>query len=170
MMKTRMRELNIKLTELSEYLKVSRPTLYKYIESYESGDLESIPDNVVSIFRLMEREDVTKEQVVTFAITAFSEGGELDDREIIKRYLADPSASKAKVEMMYRLATSDCMDDMVPYLNGCMEVLSGNGIDDDQVYQVARFVLMRSKVLRGIPLKEDELREAEKLLEGSHGH
>ena len=65
-MKARMRELNIKMTELSEYIKVSRPTLYKYIESYESGDLESIPDRVVSLFRLMDRPEVTKEQVVAF--------------------------------------------------------------------------------------------------------
>ena len=170
MMKTRMRELNIKMTELSEYIKVSRPTLYKYIESYESGDLESIPDKVVDLFRLMERNDVTKEQVVTFTITMFSEDGEPDDREIIRRFLVDPSASKAKLELMYRLATSDSIDDMVPYLNGCMEILSGNEIDDEQAYQIARFVLMRSKVLKGIPLKEDELREAKQILEGSHGH
>ena len=169
-MKTRMRELNIKLTELSEYIKVSRPTLYKYIESYEGGDLESIPDNVVSIFRLMEREDVTKEQVVTFAITAFNAGAETDDREIVRRYLADPSASKAKIEAMCRLASSDCLDDMIPYLNGCMEILSGNEFGEEQTYQVARFVIMRSKVLKGIPLKEDELKEAKEILERSYGH
>ena len=163
-MKTRLRELNIKLTELSEYLKVSRPTLYKYIESYESGNLESIPDNVVSIFKLMEREDVTKEQVVTFTITSFSDSDTNDIRDRIRNYILDPSSSKAKVELMFKIATTDCIDDIIPYLNGCMDVLSQDRKDDDSLYQIARLILMRSKVTRNIPLKEEELQEAREIM------
>ena len=69
-MKDRMRELNIKMTELADYQKVSRPTLYKYIESYESGNQSGIPDRVASLFRLMDDPSSTKEQVVSFAEAA----------------------------------------------------------------------------------------------------
>ena len=169
-MKARMRELNIKMTELSEYIKVSRPTLYKYIESYETGDIGSIPDRVVSLFKLMENPDVSKEQVITFIITSFSEDGGTDIGEAIRRYVVDPSASPSKMELMYRIATTDCLDGIIPYLNDCIDILSGDEMDDEKAYQVARLVLMRSKVMRNLPLKDEELREAKEILRGSHGH
>ena len=169
-MKARMRELNIKMTELSEYIKVSRPTLYKYIESYESGDLESIPDRVVSLFRLMDRPEVTKEQVIASIISSFREEEGTETGEAVRRYVSDPSSSPSKVEFLEKVASTDCLDSIIPYLNDCIDILSGDTIDDDQAYQVARLVLLRSKVNRNLPLKDEELREAKEILRGSHGH
>ena len=167
-MKARMRELNIKMTELSEYIKVSRPTLYKYIESYENGDTESIPDRVVSLFRMMERPDVSKEVVITFIISSFKDDAD-ETGEAAKRYLSDPTSNPSKVEFLEKVATTDCLDSIIPYLNDCIDILSGGGIDDEKAYQVARLVLMRSKVIRNVPLKEEELRETKELLRGSYG-
>ena len=169
-MKARMRELNIKMTELSEYIKVSRPTLYKYIESYEGGDLGSIPDRVVNLFRLMDRPEVTKEQVIAFIISSFSEDEGTETGEAVKRYVSDPSSSPSKVEFLEKVVTTDCLDSIIPYLNDCIDILSGDTIDDEQAYQVARLVLLRSKVNRNLPLKDEELKEAKEILRGSHGH
>ena len=169
-MKARMRELNIKMTELSEYIKVSRPTLYKYIESYESGDLESIPGRVVSLFRYMDRPEVTKEQVIASIISSFREDEGNEVGEAVRRYISDPSSSPAKIEFLEKVASTDCLDSIIPYLNDCIDILSGDDIDDDQAYQVARLVLLRSKVNRNLPLKEEELKEAKDILRGSHGH
>ena len=169
-MKARMRELNIKMTELSEYIKVSRPTLYKYIESYENGDTESIPERVLSLFRLMDTPGVTKEQVVTFTITSFSDPDTNDIRDRIRNYVLDPSSSQAKVELMYRIATTDCIDDIIPYLNGCIDILSEGRMDDSRTYQAARLMIMKSKVSRNVPLSDEELREAKDIVEGSYGH
>ena len=169
-MKARMRELNIKMTELSEYIKVSRPTLYKYIESYEDGDYESIPSRVVSLFKVMERPDVTKEQVISYIISSFNEDDGTDSAEAVRRYLSDPSSSPTKVEFLQKVATTDCLDSIIPYLNDCIDILSGGSIDDDQTYQVARLVLMRSKVIRNLPLKDEELKEVKEILRGSNGH
>ena len=169
-MKARMRELNIKMTELSEYIKVSRPTLYKYIESYESGDLESIPGRVVSLFRMMDRPEVTKEQVIASIISTFREDEGTETGEAVRRYVSDPSSSPSKIEFLEKVASTDCLDSIIPYLNDCIDILSGDTIDDDQAYQVARLVLLRSKVNRNLPLKDEELREAKEILRGSHGH
>ena len=169
-MKARMRELNIKLTELSEYIKVSRPTLYKYIESYEEGDYESIPNRVVSLFKVMERPDATKEQVISYIISSFNEDDGTDSAEAVRRYISDPSSSPSKVEFLQKVATTNCLDSIIPYLNDCIDILSGDTMDDDQAYQVARLVLLRSKVNRNLPLKDEELREAKEILRGSHGH
>ena len=169
-MKARMRELNIKMTELSEYIKVSRPTLYKYIESYESGDLESIPDRVVSLFRMMDRPEVTKEQVIASIISTFREDEGTETGEAVRRYVSDPSSSPSKIEFLEKVASTECLDSIIPYLNDCIDILSGDTMDDDQAYQVARLVLLRSKVNRNLPLKDEELREAKEILRGSHGH
>ena len=168
-MKDRMRDLNIKMTELSEYLKVSRPTLYKYIESYESGDLNSIPDKVVSIFKLIDDPNSTKEQVVSFVISAFSGTETSDTRDTVRRYLNDPSASSDKIEMMYRLSTSDSLDPLIPYLNNCMEILSKGSVDEEETYQLARLLIMRSRVTKNAPLKPEELNEAKDILKGLYG-
>jgi len=169
-MKERMRELNIKMTELSEYIKVSRPTLYKYIESYEEGDYGSIPGRVVSLFKVMERPDATKEQVISYIISSFNEDDGTDSAEAVRRYISDPSSSPSKVEFLQKVATTNCLDSIIPYLNDCIDILSSDSIDDDQTYQVARLVLMRSKVIRNLPLKEEELKEVKEILRGSHGH
>ena len=149
---------------------MSRPTLYKYIDSYENGDLSSIPDRVVSLFRTMETPGITKEQVVSFTITTFSKNDSTDDREIIRRFLVDPSASPAKVELMHKLATTDRLDDLIPYLNGCVDILSQDKIDDAGLYQIARLLILKSKVTKNVPLKDEELNEAKEILKGSHGY
>ncbi|MBO4551823.1 MAG: hypothetical protein J5673_01330 [Candidatus Methanomethylophilaceae archaeon] len=169
-MKERMRELNIKMTELSEYIKVSRPTLYKYIESYEEGDYESIPNRVVSLFKIMERPEVAKEQVISYIISSFKEEDGNDAGDAVRRYLSDPSSSSSKVEFLQKVATTDCLDSIIPYLNDCIDILSGENIDDEQAYQVARLVLMRSKVVRNLPLKDEELKEVKEILRGSYGN
>ena len=169
-MKARMRELNIKMTELSEYIKVSRPTLYKYIESYENDETETIPERVLSLFKLMDTPGVTKEQVVTFTITSFSDSDTNDIRDRIRNYILDPSASQAKVELMFKIATTDCIDDIIPYINGCIDILSGGKMDDEKTYQVARLMIMRSKVSKNVPLNDEELKEAKEIVRGSYGH
>ena len=169
-MKARMRELNIKMTELSEYVKVSLPTLYKYIESYESVDFSSLPEHILKLFKLMENPGVTKEQVVTFTISSFSETDANDSREKIRRYLANPSSSARKIDFIANLVESDCLDDLIPYLNDCISILSKEKIDDDGTYQVARLLLMKSQLSRNLPLKGDELEEAKKLAEELNVH
>ena len=71
---------------------------------------------------------------------------------------------------MNKLATTDCIDGIIPYLNDCIDILENGVKDDDEAYQVARLVLLRSRLAKNKPLKDEELREAKEILEGSHGH
>ena len=93
-----------------------------------------------------------------------------DAGDAVRRYLSDPSSSPSKVEFLQKVATTNCIDSIIPYLNDCIDILSSESIDDDQVYQVARLVLMRSKVIRNLPLKDEELKEVKEILRGSHGN
>ena len=50
MIKDSLKKLNIKITELADYLKISRPTMYKFIELYDSNKYEDITKNVKKLF------------------------------------------------------------------------------------------------------------------------
>ena len=49
-MREKLKALGIRLTELSAYLKFSRPTLYKYIDEYEQNKYINIDYKVRKVF------------------------------------------------------------------------------------------------------------------------
>ena len=54
------------ITELSNLTGKTRPTLYKYISSYDSGDLDSVPYSFIQLFNLMEKPNVKKSEIVNY--------------------------------------------------------------------------------------------------------
>ena len=114
-MKERLRELGIKTTELSEYMRISRPSLYKYMELYEAGDTSAMPEKVLRTFRYIDKyKSLTKEQVVVFVICEFSDINNSDKKEAIRRYLLMHGPSDAKIGLMYALISTSSIDELVP--------------------------------------------------------
>lgn len=169
MIKDRLRELNIKLTELSDYVKVSRPTLYKYIESYEKEDFKNVRPDVLGLFRYLENPSVKREQAITYMLSSSTEEVS-DGKDAIRKYLLNPNASQSKIELIQRLIATDVMDGIVPYLNNCIDVLSQEDITDDQIHQIARFVNLRSDVTRNVQLSPEELEKAKNTVRKSNEH
>ncbi len=164
-MKERLRDLGIKTTELSEYMRISRPSLYKYIELYESKDTSAIPENVLRTFRYIDRyKSLTKEQVVIFVICEFSDLDNSDKKEAIRKYLLLHGANDSKVGLMYELATSHSLDDLVPYLTDSARILKGQDVDADSIYRVAKLVNLRADLMRNVPPTSEEIEEAKKNL------
>ena len=60
-------------------------------------------------------------------------------------------------------------DDDIFLVGGSATVMIEGAVRNG-AYQVARLVLLRSKVNRNLPLKDEELREAKEILRGSYGH
>ena len=54
------------ITELSSLTNKSRPTIYKYISSYEAGDLNEVPYNFILLFNLINKPGVKKKEIVAF--------------------------------------------------------------------------------------------------------
>ena len=44
---------NSNVARFAKCLGISRPSMYKYIESYDNGDMSSIPENVLPVFRTL---------------------------------------------------------------------------------------------------------------------
>ncbi len=75
--KQKMKELNLKITELSTYLKNSRTTLYKQIEMYDGVEREELPNKVLKLFDYICSSDTkNKNQVVSYLL---SMGKEIED-------------------------------------------------------------------------------------------
>ena len=61
----------ISITELSKQLNKSRPTIYKYISDYESGNLDLVPEMVKELFRLIEEEEISRGQISEYCNNRF---------------------------------------------------------------------------------------------------
>ena len=107
-MKERLRELGIRNTELSQYMRISRPSLYKYLGLYESGDKKNIPENVLRCFKFIDKhKNLSKEQIISYVLYEFSDTQASDRKEALRQYLMNNSENDQKIRLMYLLISSD---------------------------------------------------------------
>ena len=50
----KLKEINLRLVELANYLNISRPTIYKYLESYEQRDYSKIDKVTFDLFSYID--------------------------------------------------------------------------------------------------------------------
>lgn len=55
MLKEMLKKLDIKITELSDYLKISRPTLYKFIDYYDKNNTKQMDKRLVDLFNYIKK-------------------------------------------------------------------------------------------------------------------
>ena len=164
-MKEKLRSLGIKTTELSQFMKISRPSVYKYIELYESKEYKQIPEKVLRVFRYIDRyKSITKEQIIAFIISEFSDFEDSDRKESIRNYLLNKGKNDPKIELMYVLITTDSLDPIVQYLSVAGTLLDKGDLDDSELLQVAKLVNLRSDIMTNKPLTEEEIDKSRKLL------
>lgn len=65
----RLREIGVRLVELANYLKMSRPTMYKYLELYENQEYTKIDKVTYDLFSFIEgTENLTKPGLMNYLI------------------------------------------------------------------------------------------------------
>jgi|GEM_PF-1345083 len=80
-MKDKLKKLNLRLTELSNYLNFSRPTMYKYIEDYEKRNYSKIDYNVMQVLKFINKKStISKLQVIDYIINLNADSSKLDDK------------------------------------------------------------------------------------------
>lgn len=164
-MKEKLRELEIKTTELSKLMKISRPSLYKYIELYESKQYKQIPEKVLRVFKYVDKyNNLSKEQIIAFTISEFSDSDVSDKKETIRNYLLNRSANDPKVELMYTLITTNSLDSIVQYLSVAGEILDTGDFDDSKIFQVSRLVNLKHDIITNTPPTEDEIIKTKAIL------
>ena len=104
MLEDRLKELDIKKTELANYLDISRPTMYKFIESYDNGEFETINKKVLKLFDYISNNElIGKNNVINYILNNIAEVKELETKEEVDLYknvrrymIANPETEKSR--------------------------------------------------------------------------
>ena len=157
-MKEKLRDLGIRTTELSQFMKISRPSVYKYIELYESREFNMIPEKVLRVFKYVDKyKNLSKEQIIAYIISEFSDTDVSDKKETIRNYLLNKGANDPKIDLMYVLVTTDSLDPVIQYLGNAGRILDEGELDESELYQVARLVNLKNDIMTNKPLTEEEI-------------
>lgn len=168
MMKDVMRDLGIKMTEMAEYLRISRPTLYKYIDLFESGRSSDIPSDIAEVFRFMSGSECkSKEKAVSFMIGNRMDGTGSAVKDVIIRFVSSRPDFDPKMRFIHSLVSTGCIDGILPYLENSLGIMSRGASDESELYQEARLLLLIDAVSKNIPLTGPELEKARRLAGGS---
>ena len=168
-MRERLKELDIRITELADYLHMSRPTLYKFIESYDQGKTRGIDKNVLDLFKYIENSPyIGKKNVISYIINNLSPdltSNETALESSVKNFEKSKTYSKEKADFIQVLTNSPFFDSMIPYLNRCNELLSKDNLTEGEKEFLARFLLFRDDIENNTELTKKEKTKAKQILE-----
>lgn len=101
MLRERLKEMELRITELADYLQVSRPTMYKFIDCYDLGKFGAINKDVLRLFNyITENELAGKKSVINYILSELNAIQITDtDNETVKAVknylLANPESKKS---------------------------------------------------------------------------
>lgn len=130
MIKDKLKELDIKITELAKYLQISRPTMYKYIECYDLGQEELVDKQIAKLFDYISKNDlIDKVNVINFILTSINENNNVvtnKSNKFIKSvdslYQKDPNSKKIK--FIKKIITTDKFNVVIDYLLSIEPIIS----------------------------------------------
>jgi hypothetical protein len=122
MLRERIKEMDLKVTELSDYMQISRPTMYKFIEYYDEQNFDLINRKVLKLFNyISENEFIGKKTVVSYILNNLVElkpVGEKNDVAVInklrKNIVENPESKKSK--FLELCVTTTFFDELINYL------------------------------------------------------
>lgn len=152
MLRERLKDMGLKLTELANYLQLSRPTLYKFIELYDSGEHDDINGKVLRLFNyICENELIGKKTVIAYILDNLADIKPLGERSELlaitraKKYiLANPQSPKTK--LIEELATGDTLDDIASYLIEIVPLLKRRRLTDEEAALLVPYKELLSKI------------------------
>jgi hypothetical protein len=138
MIKERLKELDIKITELANYLQISRPTMYKFIDSYDSGKKSEVSNSVLKLFDYIEESElIAKKNVINYILNTMVTISENDESEvneimsIIREYISSNSNSE-KTQFITKIITTTQFDTVIHYLIEISPLLKKRKLTDSE--------------------------------------
>ena len=62
----------ITISELSRLLGISRPTMYKYISSFDDGNSDEIPEEFLDILKFIDENEIySKDEIYNYCMSKF---------------------------------------------------------------------------------------------------
>lgn len=154
-MRERLKDLNVRITELSEYLDLSRPTLYKFIDLYDKRKYKNINKRVLKLFKYIdETPNIGKANVVAYILNnpdITSKDNEDDDSiaNIFAAHRLSLEHSPEKTEFIKNILEYDLLDDAIPYLNHCFSIYQNEKYSNEDYKSLSKLILFKEDVSKG---------------------
>lgn len=94
--------VDISITELSSLTKKTRPTLYKYLNSYNSNKLDEIPLSFIKLFEIMFSEQSTKRDVLKYCEDNFFKTNENQGMQDLEEYIKENNLNPIEILNMLK--------------------------------------------------------------------
>ncbi len=152
MLKERLKEIDLRITELADYLQISRPTMYKFIDYYDTRNFDLINRKVLRLFNyITENELAGKKNVVNYILTNLVEIKELgsdeeqDTLKKVRKFLASNPISK-KCQFIDICTQTDAYDDIVYFLVDIYPLLRKKNLSDEEKSLLVKFKEIKSQI------------------------
>lgn len=125
LLREKLKELDIRLTDLAIFLKLSRPSIYKNIEYYELGQRDKLEPKMLKIFNfIMNEKTISKTGAISYIFECVIKPNEQTEerKNIIANWLKKDNPTK--IDFIDRLTKSEIFDPILPYLCECEKILS----------------------------------------------
>lgn len=126
-LRDRLRELGIKIVDLASMLDISRPTLYKHIESYETNMLENLDSSYIALFNYITQNEFINAKNVFIYIT--QNILRLKEKDFQGKVAITGNAQKDAFITL--LLESNRFDDLLGYFVSCYELLQKDTLSDE---------------------------------------
>ena len=126
LLREKIRDLDLRISDLAEYLKISRPTLYKYIDMYEEGNRSTIDTKILNLFDYIQNsKNIGSNNVIYYIMNNIVENvntnnTEEDKRMKIKSLLK--TENKTKEDFIYMLTEDNFFDPILDYFMKCKKL------------------------------------------------
>lgn len=139
MIKDRLKDMELKITELSDYLQISRPTMYKFIDTYDAGDTSTINKHILKLFKYIDENPlIGKKTVISYILNNLVEEKELGNfsenrlYNLIKRYIISNPES-AKSQFIELIVQKTDFDEVIKYLLKIYPLLRKRKLSDKEI-------------------------------------
>ena len=131
-LRDRLRELGIKIVDLANMLDISRPTLYKHIESYETNALENLDSSYIALFNyITQNEFINAKNVFIYITQNILRLKERDLQGSMAMGRVAITGNAQKDAFITLLLESNRFDDLLGYFVSCYELLEKDTLSDE---------------------------------------
>lgn len=131
-LRDRLRELGIKIVDLANMLDISRPTLYKHIESYENNTLENLDSSYIALFNyITQNEFINAKNVFIYITQNILRLKERDFQGSMAMGRVAITGNAQKDAFITLLLESNRFDDLLGYFISCYELLQKDTLSDE---------------------------------------
>lgn len=145
MIKLRLKELDIKITELANYLQISRPTMYKLIELYDEGRYSTINKKIKKMFDYIEANSlIDKKNVINYILNNLVEMDDFEDSDLekkikkIKKFISD-NPDSLKTNFICKCIETKQFDLVIQYLMEISTLIKKKKITAEEMEIIAPY-------------------------------